>query len=133
MPHQQFQIGRLFASLVGLTLFIGCSSGERTYQLTGAVTYDGKPVPGGHIIFEPDTNAANNGGSGFAKIKDGRYDTSILDGRGTVGGPHVVRIYGTDGVPHGELLNGIPIFQEFMTTADLPKKNGAVDFTVPKK
>src|SRR5262245_33681227 len=94
-------------TLLVMLLLTGCSSGERTYQLSGAVTYDGKPVPGGHIIFEPDTNAANNGGSGFAKIKDGHYDTTILDGRGTVGGPHVVRIYGTDGVAHGELLNGI--------------------------
>ena len=40
---------------------------------------------------------------------------------------------GLDGVPRGELLNGIPIFQEYSTTADLPKKNGTQDFTVPKK
>ena len=84
-------------------------------------------------MFEPDTNAGNSGGSGFAKIKDGHYDTRILDGRGTVGGPHVVRIYGTDGVPHGELLNGIPICQEHTMTADLPKGNGTKDFEVPKK
>jgi hypothetical protein len=119
--------------LLALNVLAGCSSGERTYQLAGAITYDGKPVPAGHIIFEPDTNASNNGGSGFAKIKDGHYDTRILDGRGIVGGPHVVRIYGTDGIPRGELLNGIPIFQEYTTTAELPKKNGTVDFAVPKK
>jgi hypothetical protein len=133
MRQKQLLTGRLVPWLLGFALFSGCSSGERTYQLSGAITYDGKPVPAGHIVFEPDTNANNNGGSGFAKIKDGHYDTSILDGRGTVGGPHVVRIYGTDGIPRGELLNGIPIFQEYYTNADLPKKNGAVDFTVPKK
>ncbi len=133
MPHKQLQIGRLAASLFSLALLAGCSSGERTFHLSGAITYDGKPVPAGHIIFEPDTNAANNGGSGFAKIKDGHYDTRVLDGRGIVGGPHVVRIYGTDGVPRGELLNGIPIFQEYTTTADLPKKSGIKDFVVPKK
>jgi hypothetical protein len=131
--QRRFPIDRLAILLVGLSVLAGCSSGERTYQLSGAITYDGKPVPAGHIILEPDTNAGNNGGSGFAKIKDGRYDTSILDGRGTVGGPHIVRIYGTDGVPRGELLNGIPIFQEYTTTTDLPKKSGTVDFTVPKK
>jgi hypothetical protein len=118
---------------LSLVVLAGCSSGDRTYQLSGAITYEGKPVPAGHIVFEPDTNASNTGGSGFAKIKDGHYDTSILDGRGIVGGPHVVRIYGTDGVVHGELLNGIPIFQEYTTTADLPKKNGTQDFVVPKK
>src|SRR5688500_11969800 len=85
-------------------LLAGCSSGERTYHLSGAVSYQGKPVPAGHIVFEPDTKSGNSGGPGFAKIKDGRYDTSILDGRGTVGGPHVVIIHGLDGVPRGELL-----------------------------
>jgi hypothetical protein len=119
--------------LLSLVFLAGCSSGERTYQLFGVITYDGKPVPAGHIIFEPDTTAGNNGGSGFAKIKDGHYDTRVLDGRGIVGGPHVVRIYGTDGIPRGELLNGIPIFQEYTTTAELPKKSGTVDFAVPKK
>jgi len=111
-------------------LLAGCSSGERTYNLSGSVTYKGKPVPAGHIVFEPDTKSGNSGGPGFAKIKDGHYDTSILDGRGTVGGPHLITIHGLDGVPRGELLNGIPLFQEYSTTADLPKKDGTQDFEV---
>jgi hypothetical protein len=119
--------------VLGLAILFGCSPGERVYNLSGNVTYAGKPVPVGHIIFEPDSNAGNSGGSGFAKIKDGHYDTSILDGRGVLGGPHVVRIQGLDGIVRGELLNGIPLFQEYVTTADLPKGNGAKDFDVPKK
>ncbi len=119
--------------LAGLVGCLGCSPGERVYQLSGTITYAGKPVPAGHIIFEPDNNADNKGGPGFAKIKDGRYDTSILDGHGVMGGPHIVRIQGLDGVVRGELLNGISLFQEFVTTADLPKKNGTQDFSVPKK
>jgi hypothetical protein len=119
--------------LLSFTILSGCTSGERTYHLSGAITYDGKPVPAGHIIFEPDSNTGNNGGSGFAKIKDGRYDTHILDGRGVIGGPHIVRIHGLDGVVRGELLNGIPLFQEYTTTADLPKKAGTLDFAVPKR
>jgi hypothetical protein len=119
--------------LFGLVILCGCSSGERVYQLSGNITYAGKPVPTGHIIFEPDNNAGASGGSGFAKIKDGHYDTSILDGRGVMGGPHIVRIQGLDGIVRGELLNGIPLFQEYVTTADLPKGNGTKDFEVPKK
>ena len=119
--------------LIGLVSLCGCSPGERVYQLSGTITYAGKPVPAGHVIFEPDNNAGNKGGPGFAKIKDGRYDTSILDGHGVMGGPHIVRIQGMDGVVRGELLNGIPLFQEYVTTADLPKGNGTKDFDVPKK
>src|SRR5262245_9737346 len=113
------------------TLVAGCSSGERTYNVSGAVTYKGKPVPAGDVVFEPDTTNGNSGGPGFAKIKDGRYDTRILEGRGTVGGPHLVRIQGLDGVVRGELLNGIPLFPEYVTKADLPKKDGEQDFEVP--
>ena len=119
--------------LFGLVLLCGCSPGERVYQLSGNITYAGKPVPAGHIIFEPDNNAGAHGGSGFAKIKDGHYDTSILDGHGVMGGPHIVRIQGLDGIVRGELLNGISLFPEFVTTADLPKGNGTKDFEVPKK
>lgn len=129
MVCQQSTALALLASIVAL--LAGCSSGERTYNLSGAVTYKGKPVPAGHIVFEPDTKTGNNGGPGFAKIKDGRYDTRVLEGRGTVGGPHLVTIYGLDGIPKGELLNGTPIFPEYMTTADLPKQDGQKDFEVP--
>ncbi len=116
-----------------LPIFLGCSSGEKIYDLSGAITYQDKPVPAGHIVFEPDTTAGNSGAPGFAKIKDGRYDTRVLEGRGIVGGPHLVRILGLDGIPRGELLNGSPVFPEYSTTADLPKGNGTHDFSVPKK
>src|SRR5690349_16503455 len=124
MPRTLLKTSLSALVLFGVVLTCGCSSGDRVYQLSGNVTYDGKPVPAGHIIFEPDNNAGATGGSGFAKIKDGHYDTSILDGRGVLGGPHIVRIQGLDGVVRGELLNGIPLFQEYVTTADLPKGNG---------
>jgi len=113
-------------------LLSGCGS-EKIYNLSGNVTFQGKPVPAGHIVFEPDTTAGNSGPPAFAKIKDGRYDTSILEGRGTVGGPHLVRILGLDGVPRGELLNGSPLFPEYSTSADLPKQDGTHDFEVPPK
>ena len=119
----------LLASIA--VLLAGCSSGDRTYDLSGSVTYQGKPVPAGQIVFEPQGDAGNNGGPGFAKIKDGHYDTRILEGRGTLGGPHSVTIHGLDGVVRGELLNGIPLCPDYRTTADLPKKDAQQDFDVP--
>jgi hypothetical protein len=114
----------LFAALL-----LGCGS-EKIHDLSGTITFKGKPVPAGHIVFEPDTSAGNSGAAGFATIKGGQYDTRIFEGRGTVGGPHHVRILGLDGVPRGELLNGMPVFPEYSTTADLPKEDATQDFEV---
>jgi len=111
------------------TLLAGCG-GERTYNISGTVTFQGKPVPAGQIVFEPDAGAGNNGAPAFAKIKDGHYDTSS-EGRGTIGGPHLVRILGLDGIPRGELLNGLRLFRDYNTKVDLPKKNGEQNFEVP--
>ena len=110
-------------------LLAGCG-GERVHHLSGTVMFQGKPVPAGHIVFEPSAGSANGGSPAFAKIKDGRYDTR-LEGQGTVGGPHTVLIHGRDGIPRGELLNGLPLFQDYSTTADLPNKEGTLDFEVP--
>lgn len=110
----------------------GCGGGQREYELSGLVTYQGKPVPAGHIVFEPDRSKGNKGATGFAKIKAGKFDTRQEDGKGTIGGPHLVRILGLDGVARGELINGSPIFPEFTTAADLPKENASKDFEVPR-
>src|SRR5262249_49969161 len=99
-------------------------------HVSGTVTYQGKPVPVGQIVFEPDASAGNSGQAAFAKIKDGHYDTR-LDGQGTLGGPHQVRIHGRDGVPRGELLSGMQLFKDYNTKVDLPKADAKQDFEVP--
>ena len=124
---------RVTATILALPLaavLAGCA-GERLYHVSGIVTYQGKPVPAGQIVFEPDASAGNKGPAAFAKIKDGHYDTSLGDSRGTVGGPHLVRIHGRDGIPRGELLNGLPLFRDYQTKIDLPKKSGEQNFEVP--
>lgn len=119
--------------VLALIFAAGCGGGERVYDLSGAVTYQGKPVPAGTIVLEPDVSQGNKGSPGFAKIKNGQYDTRQGEGKGTVGGPHLVRIIGLDGVARGELINGSPLFPEFNTTAELPKQNGTQDFEVTSK
>jgi hypothetical protein len=124
---------RVYPRLIWFAFFsvvLGCDSGPKTYHLTGTITYQGKAVPAGNILFEPNGSQGNEGQPGFAKIKDGKYDTS-LEGQGVLGGPHQVRITGFDGVPRGELLLGIPLFPDYTTTADLPKTDAVQDFDVP--
>lgn len=118
-------------------LFAGCNSGEQVYQLSGTITYKGKPVPSGMIIFEPDSGQGNSGAPGRSKIEDGKYDTASQEGHGIVGGPHVIRIIGMDGGNKGSSSSevGLPnmLFPEYNAKVDLPKEDGVKDFEIPAK
>lgn len=121
--------------VLGSCLMLGCNSGDQVYHLSGDVTYKGKPVPSGMIIFEPDNAQGNSGGPGRAKIHDGKYDTREEDGAGIVGGPHLIRITGLDGGTHGQTAGeiGLPnmLFPEYQTKEDLPKEDAVKNFEVP--
>jgi len=121
--------GLATAACLGLT---GCgeSDGPRN-NVSGKVTFAGKPVPIGRIYFDPDLKKKNNGLQGYAEIKDGVYDTSRTS-RGTTGGAVIVRIEAFDGVPaDGESPNGRPLFPHYQTAVDLPKGKTTMDFDVP--
>ena len=114
---------------------VGChrNSGPARYDLSGSVTYAGKPVPAGQILFVPDASKGNDGPGTAADIRNGRYQTE--PGQGTIGGAHVVSIFGLDGkpIPYGGVMNptGSPLFPEYKTQVDLPRQASTQDFTVP--
>lgn len=120
--------------LVCVTLFYGCggTDGPARYDVSGSVTFDGKPVPAGVILFTPDGAKNNRGPTGFAKIKDGKYDTRD-EGRGTIGGPHIVAVSGFDGhpLPQAELPDGKPLFSDYTLEVDLPQAVVTQDVAVP--
>jgi hypothetical protein len=119
----------LFAAAVAL-LPMGCNEGPRRYDVSGKVTFKGAPLPAGEIYFDPDSKQNNQGPQGYARIKDGVYNTAE-GGKGTVGGPHVVRIGGYDGQPRNEMPLGQPLFPSFQKEVDLPRASGTMDFDVP--
>lgn len=115
---------------------VGCGrggDGPARYDLTGAIAYDGKPVPTGSIIFAPDRSKGNDGPGASAEIKDGVYRTRA--GQGTVGGAHVATVSGYDGVPFqsGPMTNpmGKPLFQSMQISVDLPKQAATHDIVIP--
>jgi hypothetical protein len=111
-----------------LCLVIGCGGEDvDRFDISGTINYDGKPLPAGTIIFEPDKAAGNEGAPGFAQITDGKYDTAT-GGKGTIGGPQVVRIEGRDPTPTSD---GQMLTVTHQTTADLPKETTTKDFNVP--
>jgi hypothetical protein len=65
------------AVVTGLALALtGCGGGTQRIRISGQVTFQGKPVPYGNLVFEPDQSKGNRGPQGYAKIQDGRYDTN---------------------------------------------------------
>lgn len=119
----------LIAGLAGSILGCG-SSGVTTYEVSGTVTHQGKPVPFGEIAFEPDASKGNKGPGSIAAIEDGKFKTTY--GKGVVGGAYIVRIIGFDGVViNPEASTGSPLFAPYETTADLPKESTVKDIEVP--
>lgn len=113
---------------------VGCfSSSDSTLQVRGTVTYQGAPVPGGSIVFEPDADAGNRGPGVAAQIRDGRYETTY--GKGIGGGAYVVKITGNDGQPFindiGEEYAGQPTFATIVRKVEFPQESTTHDFALP--
>lgn len=73
--------------LCGLTLLSGCSGGSAEHieraAVKGTVTYDGKPLASGSILFVPDVDAAGKplrGKAAQAIITDGTYSLTADEG-----------------------------------------------------
>ena len=74
---------RCCATLFSVVLLLGCGeSGPAKYELTGSVTFGGKPIGYGDIRFEPKEGEKNVDTIAFTRIKNGAYTTEV------VGGPH---------------------------------------------
>jgi hypothetical protein len=126
---------RFIAAMALALPLAGCGSeGPPRYELSGTVTFDGKPVPKGFITFTPDTEKGNDGPGGGAEIIDGKYRTE--SGKGIIGGPHNVRIVGYDGIParvEGEdLPDGKSLFAPHQEKIDFPKQDREYNFAIAK-
>jgi hypothetical protein len=105
---------------------IGCGGGDEPtrYRVSGAVTFAGKPVPHGEVLFTPDSGKGNSGAHGIATIQDGRYDTAGTRAPGVAGGVMVVRVTALSD-PSGKLL------AEHEFNVDLPKADTTYDIEIP--
>jgi hypothetical protein len=119
------------ASLVACLL--GCSEksdGLQRYALSGAATLaDGKPIPMGELMLEPDTSVGNKGPASTVQIRDGQY--SLPADQGVVGGKYIATIVAYDGVPFGESTQGKPLIKApHVEKIDLPAEDSTRDFKV---
>lgn len=127
---------RLLALVIPcFVLAVGCDDSDaRKYEVSGKVTYDGKPVPKGFITLIPDSEKGNSGPGGGATIVDGTYQSE--KGKGIVGGAYRVEIVGFDGVAGQsedgeELADGKPLFPKYTTTVEFPMDDATKDFEIP--
>src|SRR5262249_25448335 len=103
----------------------GADGGPKRARLSGEGKYDGQPIPYGGIGFTPGRSKKNDGPQGFAKIRDGRYETTADKGIG--GGPTIIHVTGFSG-PDGKGL-----LCEVEMPADLPRDGGTYNIDVPKQ
>lgn len=126
--------GATLATFICLTC-AGCG-GDPGYNLSGKVTFAGKPIPQGKIYFTPDGAKGNTGAPGYADIKDGTYNTASAGGKKHIGGPMQIRIEGFDPTEKGEdspseAFTIKALFPSYDMTADLDKSAATKDFDVP--
>ena len=118
--------------LAGAMLLAGCG-GEKLHDVSGTITFEGRPIPKGLIFFDPDTTKGTPGAQGFANIENGKYDTALpAKGKGIRGGTYHIRISGFDGKVGPEAPFGQFLFPEHQTAKELPAKTQTFDFDVKK-
>jgi len=106
---------------VGLMIpLVGCSRDPNLPKLgkvTGKVTYNGKPVTSGHVVFTPaEGKGGETGQTATGEIaSDGGYEmTTFNTGDGAILGQHIVTVQ----VRSGEMPK--------------PKPDSTIDYVLPK-
>jgi len=121
----------LLVLAVGLPLAGGCGKSKvQRHNLSGKVTFRGKPVPVGLIVFEPDATKGSRGPQGYAQIFDGRYETDKF-GKGAVLGAMNVEITGFPPGDGSEGNPGAPLFPPYKTQTQISPETTTLDFDVP--
>lgn len=122
------------AALVLLSgLVVGCG-GDKLGHVSGKVTFGGKPVPAGSIQIQPDGSKGNVGPSGYAEIKDGKYDTQLSGGKAAKPGPVIFAVEGIDPVPPPGAAPDVTttvLFPRYEVSGELPPATSIKDIEVP--
>ncbi|MBN1909179.1 MAG: hypothetical protein JW818_05520 [Pirellulales bacterium] len=123
-----------FAILLLACFFLGVPGCGKArvprHNLSGKVTFKGKPVPVGLIVFEPDASKGNRGPQGYAQIFDGCYETEKF-GKGAMTGALRVEITGFPAADGSEENPNTPLFPPYKTNVYLTDNTTTLDFVVP--
>jgi hypothetical protein len=117
---------------VGCMLLCGCGDHRPPgVDLQGSVTWQGKPVPTGFVVFSPDP-AKGSGHQGIAPIQDGRYDTRKEGGRCVAVGPQVAMVAGFDQPdPTKSQTRGARLFLPHEQPVEIKADSSELNLVVP--
>jgi hypothetical protein len=82
------------------------------------------------IAINPDMSKGNDGPQGMAEIRQGRFDTRLLD-KGAPSGAVILMIDGFDGASAEGFPEGKPLFIGYKLSMDLPKEGAEKNIEVP--
>jgi hypothetical protein len=121
--------------LLVLLLLPGCGEGFPRHRLSGKVTYQGKPVEYGTIVFEPEESIGKIAPTGFARIENGAFQTDRAESPTT--GAYKVRVLGYDkskmklDAGPNEIIDTPELFPEHILRVEIPPPDGKLDIEVP--
>jgi hypothetical protein len=120
--------------VAALALPAGCTnkSDAKVAQLSGTVKFKGEPVPAGYIQFMPDASKGGQGMVKTARIKNGKYDTSLSEPPGVNPGPTIIKIVGYDGKKVPLYAEGKQVFNPHEIKDTIAEGTSTKDFTVPE-
>jgi hypothetical protein len=98
----------------------GCGGGEKTYKVSGTVTFDGKPVESGTISFE---SAAGGAGVASSGITGGKYELQSKAGKKKVQITASRPLPGKEKEPTPPMESYIPV--KYNTMTELTKEVSA--------
>jgi len=116
------------ALVAAIALAAGCSSKPQMAQISGTVTFKGKPVPAGYISFTPEPG---KGPVRVCQIRDGVFDSAQEPEPGVFPGRNEIRIAGFDGVKVRLWGQGKQIFNPVDDAIDVPSGTSKRDFEIP--
>ena len=112
-------------------LLVGCNPAPKVAQISGTVTFMGKPVPAGYVTFTPDVATGTLGQVVGFQIKDGKYDSKANVPSGIPPGSYQVRIGGFDGVKIPMWGQGKQIFNPIEDNCTVTDGTSTKDFEIP--
>jgi hypothetical protein len=108
----------------------GCGGVEPMAQVSGTVTFKGKPIPAGNVMFTPDVSLSG-GQVRMFMVKDGAYDSSKDPSPGLKPRKYEVTVMGYDGNRIPNYFQGKQIFNAVTEPMTVAPGESKKDFVVP--
>lgn len=115
----QLNLSVIAAIAIGSLLLVGC--GPQQGQLSGTITYRGKPIQSGEILFTGDESRGHSCPGVMVEIHNGSFRTPPE--RGHWGGPYIAYVTAYKGQD--------TVFANYEMHIDLPQGNTTVELVVP--